>query len=81
MTKDGLRSILRRRADYAGVEAPSPHDFRRAFALAMLRAGVDVLSLQRLMGHSSLAVLQRYVKQTDLDGQRAHAKGSPVESL
>ena len=81
MTKDGLRSILRRRADYAGVEAPSPPDFRRAFALEMLRAGVDVLSLQRLMGHSSLAVLQRYVKQTDLDGQRAHAKGSPVESL
>ncbi|HQN44833.1 MAG TPA: site-specific integrase, partial [Anaerolineaceae bacterium] len=65
----------------AGVEPPSPHDFRRAFALAMLRAGVDVLSLQKLMGHSSLQVLQRYVKQTDLDAQRAHEKGSPVENL
>jgi len=81
LTKSGLVSMLRRRADYAGVEAPTPHEFRRAFALAMLRAGVDILSLQRLLGHSSLAVLQRYVKQTDLDGQRAHDKGSPVESL
>jgi len=81
LTKWGVVSMMRRRALMAGVEAPSPHDFRRAFALAMLRAGVDVLSLQRLMGHSSLAVLQRYVKQTDLDGQRAHAKGCPVDSL
>lgn len=81
LTTYGLVSMLRRRAARAGVEPPTPHDFRRAFALAMLRAGVDLLSLQRLMGHTSLAVLQRYVKQTDLDGQIAHAKGSPVESL
>jgi len=81
LAKWGFANIFRRRAALAGIEPPSPHDFRRAFALAMLRAGVDVLSLQKLMGHSSLQVLQRYVKQTDLDGQRAHEKGSPVENM
>ncbi len=81
LTYNGLRELLRRRARAAGVDEPSPHDFRRGFALAMLRAGVDVLSISRLMGHTSLAVLQRYIKQTDMDGMIAHAKGSPVENM
>lgn len=40
----GLRGILTRRAKLAGVNAPSLHSFRRAFAINMLRAGVDVFS-------------------------------------
>ena len=53
----GLRSILTRRAKRAGLDQiPSPHDFRRAFALACLRNGMDLLSLQRLLGHTDLSV-------------------------
>ncbi|UCH59616.1 MAG: tyrosine-type recombinase/integrase, partial [Anaerolineales bacterium] len=47
---NGLRSMMRRRAERAGVEMPSLHSFRRYFALSMLRAGVDIFSLQKLMG-------------------------------
>lgn len=77
----GLRQIVRRRAHQAGIAAPGLHDFRRAFALSMLRNGVDIVSLQRLMGHSSLEVLKRYLNQNDDDLRVAHAKGSPVDSL
>jgi len=79
LTYWGLRQIIVRRASNAHVTRPSIHSFRRAFALNMLRAGVDVYSLQALMGHSDLQVLKRYLKQTDIDLQNAHALGSPVD--
>lgn len=80
MTYTALRCLLRRRAQIAQLEKiPAPHDFRRAFALVMLRNGVDVFALQKLMGHSDLQVLRRYLAQTDQDIQAAHMRGSPVD--
>ena len=80
VTYAALRCLLRRRAQSAGINAiPSPHDFRRAFALVMLRSGVDIFALQKLMGHSDLQVLRRYLAQTDQDVRTAHMRGSPVD--
>lgn len=81
LTYGGLRQILRRRAARVGVKVPAIHSFRRAFALACLRNGVDLISLQRLLGHSDLSVIKRYLAQTEGDLQAAHQKGSPVDRL
>lgn len=81
LTYDGLRQALHRRADDAGISRVTLHSFRRGFALSMLRAGVDVYSLQALMGHSDLSVLKRYLKQNSDDLRAAHEKGSPVDNL
>ncbi|MFC2065226.1 tyrosine-type recombinase/integrase [Chloroflexota bacterium] len=75
----GLRSIMRRRSKEAGVETPSLHDFRRAFALSMLRNGTDVFTLAKLMGHEGITVLQRYLKQTKQDTEEAHRRAGPVD--
>jgi site-specific recombinase XerD len=77
----GLRAVIERRAKQAGIEPPTLHSFRRAFALGCLRNSVDVYSLQRLMGHTSLAVLRRYLAQTEDDLREAHEKGGPVDRL
>lgn len=78
---DGLREILRRRADQACVEIPSPHDFRRTFALECLRNGMDLVQLMRLMGHTSTSVLQRYLAlQTD-DLVNAHSNFGPIDHI
>jgi len=76
-----LRDLMRRRAKDAGVENPSPHDFRRAFALQMLRNGADIFALQKLMGHADLQILRRYLAQTDDDMRLAHDKGGPVDNM
>ena len=75
----GLRAMLERHAKMAGLSAPSAHDFRRAFALTMLRNGTDLVTLARLMGHTSLKVLQRYLKQLPEDLQQAHRQAGPVD--
>lgn len=76
-----LRQVLERRARRAGIPLASPHDFRRAFAVNMLRAGVDLVTLARLMGHESIEVLARYLALVTDDLRQAHAQGSPVDRL
>ncbi len=77
---NSLRAVLERRAKLAGVPFASAHDFRRSFALALLRAGVDVFSIQKLMGHAGLDVLRRYLAQNTEDLRNAHERGSPVDA-
>lgn len=81
LTPSGLRQIVRRRAARAGIPEPGLHDFRRHFALESLRNGIDLATLARLMGHSSLVVLQRYLKLITDDLQRAHEHTSPADNL
>jgi integrase/recombinase XerD len=81
LTYSGLRSMLKRRSILAKVDAPTIHSFRRLFALTMLRNDVDIFSLQRLLGHSDLQVMRRYLAQSDKDIYNAHVKGAPVDNL
>lgn len=81
LTLYGLETVLKRIGRKAGVQPCAPHRFRRTFALWCLRAGMDLHSLQLLMGHSSLAVLQRYSALATEDVERAHAAYSPVDRL
>jgi len=80
LTYWGLNLMLKRRSELAEVEKPELHDFRRAFALNFLRNGGDIYTLQKLMGHSDLQVMRRYLAQTTEDLQVAHNKFSPVDN-
>ncbi|MFZ3080729.1 MAG: site-specific integrase [Bellilinea sp.] len=63
----GLRQVVRRLCKKAGIPEQSLHDFRRTFALESLKKGVDIFTISRLMGHTSLQVLSRYLRQTKGD--------------
>jgi len=80
LSYDGLREVLSRRATDAQVDVPTLHDFRRAFALMMLRNGTDLYTLARIMGHAGITVLQRYLKQTYQDTEAAHRRAGPVDN-
>ena len=81
LTYWGLVSMLKRRSRTVGIKSPGLHDFRRAFALGMLRNGVDLITLQKLMGHADLQVLDRYLAQTTDDLAAAHRKYGPGDKL
>lgn len=65
----GLREVIRRLSIKAGLPEQGIHNFRRTFAIEQLRRGVDLYTISRLMGHTSLQVLSRYLKQSKGDLQ------------
>lgn len=58
-----------------------PYDLRHVFALYYLRAGGDVFSLQKMMGHTNLNMTQKYLALTGEDIKEQHAKNSPLNIL
>jgi integrase/recombinase XerD len=81
LTRAGILQVVLRRARQAGVPRPGMHDFRRAFAVNYLRNGGDVATLQRLLGHTDLRVINRYLKLLNEDLQHAHEQYGPVDML
>ena len=58
-----------------------PYDLRHAACTLHLRAGMNGETLQRLMGHSTPTMTQRYIHLTTDDLKKAQALTSPVELL
>jgi len=62
-----VADLLARRSTSAGIGLVRSHDMRRTCASDLLSNGVDVLTTQQLLGHSSAATTLRY----DLRPERA----------
>ena len=57
-----VRAALGRLKERAGIESRVyPHGLRHTFACELHFRGVDVVTISKLMGHSSIAVTQRYL--------------------
>src|ERR1700722_14697947 len=57
-----VRLLLGRLADKAGIEKRvHPHGLRHTFADELRAAGVDMVVISKLLGHSSIAVTSRYL--------------------
>jgi integrase/recombinase XerD len=78
LTPSGLRSALLRIGDRCGVY-DTPHIMRRTFATLSLKAGMNPLHLQGLLGHSSLEMTRRYIQMVDEDFLEAHKQYGPID--
>ncbi len=75
MTPDAVLKIMRKRAAQVGIESFSPHDFRRTFCSDLLDAGVDLVTVQKLAGHSSVITTSKY------DRRGEETKKAAVQNL
>jgi len=76
LTRFGARYILRKYANRAVGRKPTlgrkrvhPHAMRHTAAVNMLQAGVDLVTISRLLGHASVETTNRYLS-IDLETKR-----------
>lgn len=71
LTDQSVLTILRHRSQAIGLQDFSPHDFRRTFAGDLLDAGVDIATVQKLMGHSDIKTTAGYDRRGEKAKRRA----------
>ncbi|GAX89917.1 tyrosine-type recombinase/integrase [Effusibacillus lacus] len=76
----------RKLAEYgkkAGITSKrvSPHTFRHTFALLYILNGGDPFSLQRILGHSSMYMVRKYIHMAPGDIKSQHEKYSPFSRI
>lgn len=65
LTIEAVERVVRQCGYKAGVRENircSPHTLRHYYAQAMLRGGLDVYSLSRLLGHEDISITKRYLQ-------------------
>ena len=76
---DTVENLVKKASLTAGLDAKrySPHKLRHTAATLMLQNGVDVRTLQEVLGHESLNTTQIYT-HIDNDGLRTAAWANPI---
>ena len=77
-----IRLQLRKYADRAGIgRRVTPHMLRHTAATLLIETGVDIRFVQRLLGHSSIAMTEIYTHVSDEALQSALARADVLRAL
>jgi len=74
MSAAGLRSLFRHHRVRSRIPHANPHRVRHTFGADMVRGGMSLPALQRLMGHSQVSTTMLYVELAPQDVWREYAR-------
>ena len=68
MTRQGYWKILKQYKEQAKIDKDiTPHTIRHSFAVHMLEEGVELKTVQELLGHTDVASTMMYTQMAHLD--------------
>lgn len=78
-----IYDLVRQYGMKAGIKGVrcSPHTLRHTGAKRFILNGGDVFTLQKMLGHTTMYMVRRYVQLSNLDVRQQHARFSPADSL
>ena len=78
MTRQGFFKLIRNHAQQAGIDRTvSPHTLRHAFATHLLERGLDLRSLQLMLGHADISTTEIYTHLSRARLVSIHARHHP----
>lgn len=83
LTESTIRGNISDLGKIAGItnKRVSPHTFRHTGALFYILNGGDAFSLQKILGHSHMNMVRRYIQMSNIDVQTQHNSFSPINYL
>lgn len=82
LTENGLRQSIARYNERRGLQKTSLHLFRHTFARKyLIDCGGDAFTLQKLLGHSTLAMTKHYCNIFDADITKNYDNFSPLAQM
>ncbi|WP_097650907.1 tyrosine-type recombinase/integrase [Candidatus Chloroploca asiatica] len=71
ITAEAVALILTNRAQEAGIPACTPHDMRRTYISELLDAGIDLATVQQLVGHAQVTTTASYDRRGEAAKRKA----------
>ncbi len=82
LTPRTVQRLVKRYVLASGInKTPTPHALRHTFATHLLDAGVDLRSIQEMLGHSKLSTTQRYTRVSTASLMQAYDRAHPRAHL
>lgn len=81
LTTNALRLAFRRYCNGRGVEKTNIHGLRHNFAKGWVKNNGNMFALQKLLGHSSLDMVRKYVKLYSEDIKEDFDSFSPLDTI
>ncbi|AGK53168.1 tyrosine-type recombinase/integrase [Bacillus sp. 1NLA3E] len=82
LSDNTVRKNLAEIGEKAGVhKRVSPHTFRHTGALYYVLNGGDPFSLQKILGHSDMSMVRKYIQMTNTDVKKQHNVFSPLNTV
>ncbi len=80
LSRDGVKMLLRRIQRETGLHLHS-HKLRHTAATKLVRSGLDLHTVRRILGHNQLSTVEIYLSLSNDDIKVKHNAASPFESI
>jgi len=80
LTRDGVKMLMRRIRAETGLMLHS-HKLRHTAATKLVRSGIDLHTVRRILGHQQLSTVEIYLSLSNDDIKAKHNAASPFESV